>query len=313
MPLVVILATGGTIAGRAASRTDTTGYVAGAVGIDALIAGVPELSAFALEHESVAAIDSKDMDVATWQRLARRAAFHLARPEVGGVVVTHGTDTLEETAWFLHRVLAPTKPLVLTAAMRPSSAVSADGPANLLDAVALASRAAVGVAGVCLAFGGAAWHPLGLRKLHTLATQAFGTNDAGPIARLEGGAWRVFRGWPAGEPLGLDRIAAAPAAWPRVEIVLNHAGCDGAMVDAAVAAGARGLVVAGTGHGTIGTRLVDAIARARERGVRVMRASRCALGPVLPKEGEAEGEASGELSAPQARVELQLRLLGDTP
>jgi len=308
-PLVVILATGGTIAGRAASRTDTTGYVAGAVGIDALIAGVPELADFALEHESVAAIDSKDMDVATWQRLARRAAFHLARSEVGGLVVTHGTDTIEETAWFLHRVLAPAKPLVLTAAMRPSSAVSADGPANLLDAVALASHA--GVAGVCLAFGGAAWHPLGLRKLHTLATQAFGTNDAGPIARLEGGAWRVFRDWPAGEALGLDRIAAAPSAWPRVEIVLNHAGCDGAMVAAAVAAGARGLVVAGTGHGTLSTRLAEALAQARERGVRVMRASRCALGPVLPKADEADGEASGELSAPQARVELQLRLLAE--
>jgi L-asparaginase len=309
MPLVVILATGGTIAGRAASRTDTTGYTAGAVGIDTLIAGLPELAAHALEHESVAAIDSKDMDVATWQRLARRAAFHLARPEVAGVVVTHGTDTLEETAWFLHRVLAPAKPLVFTAAMRPASAVSADGPANLLDAVALAAHP--GAAGVCLAFGGGAWHPLGLRKLHTLATQAFGTNDAGPIARLDGGAWRVFRDWPHGEALGLGRIAADPQAWPRVEIVFNHAGCDGALVDAAVAAGARGLVVAGTGHGTMSARLVQALARARDQGVRVMRASRCAFGPVLPQAGEAEGDASGELSAPQARVELQLRLLGD--
>lgn len=306
-PLVVILATGGTIAGRAASRTDTTGYVAGAVGIGDLVAGVPELAGFALEHEAVAALDSKDMDVATWQRLARRAQHHLARPEVGGLVVTHGTDTLEETAWFLHRVLAPRKPLVLTAAMRPASAVSADGPANLLDAVSLAARG--DVSGVCLAFGGAVWHPLGLRKLHTLATQAFGSHDGGPIARLDGGALRVFRAWPAGDALGLARIEAAPDAWPRVEIVLNHAGADGALVDAAVAAGARGLVVAGTGHGTIAAPLEAALDRARAQGVAVLRASRCPFGPVLPHEGEGADDAAGELSAPQARVELQLRLL----
>lgn len=306
-PLVVILATGGTIAGRAASRTDTTGYVAGAVGIDALVAGVPELAGFALEHEAVAAIDSKDMDVATWQRLARRAHHHLSRPEVNGLVVTHGTDTLEETAWFLHRVLAPAKPVVLTAAMRPSTAVSADGPANLLDAVSLA--AGPEAHGVCLAFGGAVWHPVGLRKLHTLATQAFGSHDGGPVAKLEGGVLRTFRAWPGGEPLGLARIEAPAEAWPRVEIVMNHAGADGALVEAAVAAGARGLVVAGTGHGTVATRLQDALARARARGVAVLRASRCPFGPVLPHAGEHEDDVAGELGAAQARVELQLRLL----
>jgi L-asparaginase len=107
MPLVVILATGGTIAGTAAAATDTTGYRAGALGVEALIAAVPALAEHRLESESVAAIDSKDMDVATWQRLAQRVAHHLARPEVAGVVVTHGTDTLEETAYFLQRVLAP--------------------------------------------------------------------------------------------------------------------------------------------------------------------------------------------------------------
>lgn len=308
-PLVVILATGGTIAGRAASRTDTTGYVAGAVGIEALLAGVPELADFALEHEAVAAIDSKDMDAATWQRLAARVAAHLARDEVAGVVVTHGTDTVEETAWFLQRVLAPSKPVVLTAAMRPSTAVSADGPANLLDAVSLAQRGDAGVRGVLLCFGGAVFAPRGLRKLHTLQTQAFGTNDAGPVARLDGGALRVFRDWPSGEALGLEAIAAPAEAWPRVEIVLNHAGADGAMVDAAVASGARGLVVAGTGHGTISSRLAAALERARASGVRVMRASRCAFGPVLPASGEDADQVSGELSAAQARVELQLRLM----
>jgi L-asparaginase len=306
MPLVVILATGGTIAGVAAESTDTTGYRAGALGADALVAAVPALAGKRLESESVAAIDSKDMDIATWQRLADRVAHHVARPEVAGVVVTHGTDTLEETAYFLHRVLAPAKPVLLTAAMRPASALSPDGPANLLDAVTLAGTA--GVRGVGLVFGGAVWAAVGLRKIHTLQTAAFAGSDCGPVARLEGGVLRAFRAWPEGEPLGLARIAAAPDAWPRVEIVLNHAGADGRLVDAAVASGAAGLVVAGTGHGTVGARLEAALARARGAGVRVLRASRCAFGPVLPHDG-GDVEAAGELSAVQARVELQLALL----
>jgi L-asparaginase len=306
MPLVVILATGGTIAGVAAESTDTTGYRAGALGADALVAAVPALAGRRLESESVAAIDSKDMDIATWQRLADRVAHHVARPEVAGVVVTHGTDTLEETAYFLHRVLAPAKPVLLTAAMRPASALSPDGPANLLDAVTLAGTA--GVRGVGLVFGGAVWAAVGLRKIHTLQTAAFAGSDCGPVARLEGGVLRAFRAWPEGEPLGLARIAAAPDAWPRVEIVLNHAAADGRLVDAAVASGAAGLVVAGTGHGTVGARLEAALARARGAGVRVLRASRCAFGPVLPHDG-GDVEAAGELSAVQARVELQLALL----
>jgi L-asparaginase len=306
MPLVVILATGGTIAGTAASASDTTGYRAGALGVDALIAGVPALAGHRLEAESVAALDSKDMDIATWQRLAGRVAQHLARPEVTGVVITHGTDTLEETAYFLQRVLAPAKPVVLTAAMRPASALSPDGPANLLDAVTVAQAA--GARGVSVVFAGAAWAAVGLRKVHTLRTSAFAGSDCGPVARLEGGALRVFRDWPAGEPLGLARIAADADAWPRVEIVLNHAGADGRMVDAAVASGAAGLVVAGTGFGTTSARLAAALARARDAGVRVTRASRCAFGPVLPRDA-ADVEAAGELSAVQARVELQLALL----
>jgi len=306
MPLVVILATGGTIAGVAAESTDTTGYRAGALGADALIAAVPALAGHRLESESVAAIDSKDMDIATWQRLAERVAHHVARPEVAGVVITHGTDTLEETAYFLHRVLAPSKPVLLTAAMRPASALSPDGPANLLDAVTVAGTP--GVRGVGVVFGGALWAAVGLRKIHTLQTAAFAASDCGPLARLEGGVLRAFRAWPDGEPLGLARIAAAPAAWPRVEIVLNHAGADGRLVDAAVASGAAGLVVAGTGHGSLGERLEAALARARGAGLRVMRASRCAFGPVLPRD-QADVEAAGELSAVQARVELQLALL----
>ena len=217
-------------------------------------------------------------------------------------------DTLEETAYFLHRVLAPAKPVVLTAAMRPASALSADGPANLLDAVTLAQ--APGVRGVSVVFAGAAWGAVGLRKVHTLQTGAFAGSDCGPVARLEGGAMRVFRAWPEGTALGLDRIAAEPSTWPRVEIVMNHAGADGRIVDDAVIAGTAGIVLAGTGHGTVSARMEAAIARARGEGVRVTRASRCVFGPVLPR-GADDTDAAGELSAVQARVELQLALLAD--
>jgi len=306
-PLVVILGTGGTIAGTAASATDTTGYRAGALGAQALVEAVPALGSHRLETEAVAAIDSKDMDVATWQRLAQRVSHHLARSEVAGVVITHGTDTIEETAYFLHRVLAPTRPVVLTAAMRPASALSADGPANLFDAVGVVECA--NARGVSVVFGGAVWHPVGLRKIHTLRTSAFEGGDGGPIARLEGGVVRQFRDWPEGAPLGLARVSTAPGDWPRVDIVFNHVGADGRLVDAAVASGARGLVVAGTGHGTVARPVEEALQRARDAGIAVRRASRCAFGPVLPH-SEADHEAAGDLSPAQARVELQLALLG---
>ena len=139
-PLIVILGTGGTIAGSG----DDVGYTAGQVGVPQLVAAVPALASRALEAEQVAQVDSKNMSHAIWQALAQRVAHHLARPEVAGVVITHGTDTLEETAYFLHRVLAPGKPVVLTAAMRPSTSLQADGPQNLLDAVTLAGWSGAG-------------------------------------------------------------------------------------------------------------------------------------------------------------------------
>jgi L-asparaginase len=185
MQNIVILGTGGTIAGQAARADDSVGYRAGTLGVQALIDAVPPLRGWPLETEQVASLDSKDMDAATWQRLAQRAAHHLARPEVRGVVVTHGTDTLEETAWFLHRVLAPARPLVLTAAMRPASALSADGPQNLLDAVILAAEA--GAAGVMAVLAGEVQGAAELRKRHTLRQEAFRGGDAGPLALVADG------------------------------------------------------------------------------------------------------------------------------
>ena len=304
---IVILGTGGTIAGTAASATDAIGYTAAQLGVAQLVAGVPALAALLIESEQVAQLDSKDMDFATWQRLAQRAAFHLARTDVAGVVVTHGTDTLEETAYFLHRVLAPVKPLVLTAAMRPATSLQADGPQNLLDAVTLARDAQV--VGVSVVIAGRAWAGAEVRKRHTYRLDAFDGGDAGPLAVIEEGQVRALRTQPrAGDAIGLDAIGKDASHWPRVEIVLNHAGASGAQVDALLAQGVAGLVAAGTGNGRLSAALEAALQRAVRVGVRVLRASRCADGPVLGGD-IAELPGAGALSAVQARVELMLRLL----
>jgi L-asparaginase len=301
---IVVLGTGGTIAGTAASAADAVGYVAAQLGVAQLVGAIPSPAAEGLECEQVAQLDSKDMDVATWQRLAARAAHHLARPEVAGVVVTHGTDTLEETAYFLHRVLAPVKPLVLTAAMRPATSLAADGPQNLLDAVTVARDGAA--RGVVVAMAGRVWAGAEVRKVHSHRLDPLAAGDAGALAAVEEGVLRWWRVAPGGEPLGLQRIARAAPEWPRVEIVLSHAGAGGALVQALVAQGVRGLVAAGTGHGTLHHDLEAALLRAQAAGVAVLRCTRCAAGPVL---GESMLASAGTLSPVQARIELMLRLL----
>ncbi|MFZ5551353.1 MAG: asparaginase [Pseudomonadota bacterium] len=300
--LVVILGTGGTIAGAG----DDVGYTAGQLGVGQLTAAVPALKAAALEAEQVAQVDSKDMGHAIWLALAQRLAHHLARPEVAGVVVTHGTDTLEETAWFLHRVLAPSKPVVLTAAMRPATSLQADGPQNLLDAVTLASSS--GVQGVLAVLNGRVHGPAEVQKTQPFSLDAFSSGEAGPIALMQEGKLRRLRPWPSGQAIGVAALGADASAWPRVGVVVSHAGVDGVLVDALLAAGARGIVVQGTGNGTVHAALLQALARAQQAGVIVWRASRCSGGAVV---GAPEGAlpSAGELSPAKARVELMLRLI----
>ena len=303
---VVILGTGGTIAGTAASAADNVGYTAAQLGVASLVAAVPALAGQAIEAEQVAQLDSKDMDFATWQRLAQRVAFHLARADVAGIVITHGTDTLEETAWFLQRVLAPAKPVVLTAAMRPATSLQTDGPQNMLDAVAVARHPAA--RGVVAVLAGAVHAAAHVRKARNYRVDAFGSGDAGPVAWVEEGLLRVVGAWPTGDGLGLAVVVAPVATWPRVEIVMNHAGADGAIVQALVGLGARGIVAAGTGNGTLHHALEAALRAAQGQGVRVLRTTRCAEGAVV---GEPAGAlpSAGALSPVKARIELLLALL----
>ena len=308
--IVVILATGGTIAGTATSAVAHLGYTSGALSAQDLIDAVPALQGQLLEAETLARLDSCDMDHATWALLAERVAQHLARAEVVGVVITHGTDTLEETAFFLHRVVDAGKPVVLTAAMRPATAPSADGPQNLLDAVTVAREG--GASGVLAVLQGRIHAGGDVRKVHGYAVDAFSSGDAGPLGLLEDGRVRTFRAWPRPALHASAARLGPPQRWPIVDLVFSHAGGRAAGLRALVKAGARGVVIAGTGNGTVHAELLVAARAAVVAGVAVRRASRCILGGVVIGNAEAhqldELSSYGPLTPVQARIELMLDL-----
>jgi L-asparaginase len=308
-PAVVVLGTGGTIAGTATQATDNLGYRAAQVGVEDLLRSLPSGGRSRVLAEQLAQADSRNMSHAIWRRLALRLAELLARPDVCGAVVTHGTDTLEETAYLLHRVLASPKPVVLTAAMRPATSLQSDGPQNLLDAVTLAHTP--GVRGTIAALGGAVWSGSEVRKVHTYRIDAFNAGDAGPLAWLEEGRLRQLRPWPQGQgALGTALLAPDPAVqpWPAVDIVTSHAGADGRIVDLLAGAGVNGIVVAATGNATLHADLEAALQRAQARGVALLVTTRVAAGPLLAEPQPPFPMASG-LTPAQARVELLLQLL----
>lgn len=322
---VVVLGTGGTIAGTASSAADNIGYTAAQVGVAQLLQAVPGLSGVLRGHQidaqQVAQVDSKDMRFDIWLALAQSVQHHLAQPQVAGVVITHGTDTLEETAYFLHAVLPGAllnaKPVVLTCAMRPASSLNPDGPQNLMDAVALALTP--GAQGVLVVCAGTVHGALEVQKTHTYRLDAFTSGDAGPLAYMEEGHARLLRNWPLAltnhAPIALEKIAKM-ALWPRVEVIMSYAGASAGVVDALLrpvpdAAPLRGLVVAGTGNGTVHEQLEAALRRAVLAGVRVVRSTRCATGRVLSRP-DAEFADSQGLSPVKARVALMLALMNPT-
>lgn len=304
--IVVILGTGGTIAGTSEVPGDNVGYRAAQLGVQQLVDAVPGLRSESLEAEQVAQVDSKDMDFAIWLALARRLEFHLGRDEVAGVVVTHGTDTLEETAYFLQRVLAPRKPVALTAAMRPATALLRDGPQNLLDAVAVARVG--GARGVVAVLAGAVHGALDVRKVHSYRLDAFGCGDAGLLGWVEEGRLRQLRDWPDGTPIGISRLREDPALWPSVEIITGHAGSSGTLIQAALAQGVQGLILAGPGNGSVHRALDAALYMAQARGVLVWRCTRCPAGPVFDEPG-VPFPSAGLLTPVQARIEMMLSLM----
>ena len=306
---IVILGTGGTIAGQGTEQGGSVGYKAGQIGVAQLLQPIAQgalQGRFDFEIEQVAQLDSKDMDIATWQQLARACAHWLAQEDAAGLVVTHGTDTLEETAWFLQCVLQPRKPLVLTCAMRPATALSADGPANLRDAVLCAAE---GVAGVWMSALGEIHSARSVRKVHPYRVNAFASGAHGPAGWVEEG--RVRWAGPSAAPSeALDPAVWAPEAaqWPWVEIVTSTAAARALAVDALVAAGVKGLVVAGTGNGSVHHALQQALQKAVAQGVVVWRTTRCEQGQIVLADGCSDAMVS-ELSPVKARISLMLALL----
>lgn len=291
------------MAGTASDPSDNVGYRAAQVGISELLAGIPALQGLAIESEQVAQVDSKDMSHAIWHALAGRCAHWHSQADVAGIVVTHGTDTIEETAFFLASVLDARKPVVLTCAMRPSTAIGADGPRNIVDAVAVAStRGASGVTVVCAGVVHDARH---VAKVHHYRLDPFSSGDAGPVGYVEEGAVRLVKPWPPASAPGKPLPPAS--SWPRVEIVLNHAGAGRAIVDALVAQGVAGIVVAATGNGTVHEAMLPALLEAQARGIKVIRASRTAFGGVIPH--AADVLPSTTLSPVKARIAMLLELL----
>ncbi len=312
--LVVVLGTGGTIAG-VSTQGDDRAYQAAQLGVEQLVSAVPALAGLPLETLQVDQVDSKDMGWPVWRALLQTLQTQLARPEVAGVVVTHGTDTLEETALLLHLLLPPLKPVVLTAAMRPATSQEADGPANLLDAVrvagarsALLASAPGSAGGVAVMVEGRLWAASDLRKAHSWHIDAFDGGGALPLARMTQGVLTATeRRWPP-SLAWLNASLLALMALPRVEVVTSHADADGALVDALLSASRpAGIVVACTGHGTLHQGLQAALERAQAQGVAVWRSTRVAQGGVAATPQD-RWPSAGALTPAQARVALSLAL-----
>jgi L-asparaginase len=280
LPNVVVLATGGTIAGAAATDVQA-GYTSGQVGVEQLLAAVPQAKKLAtLRGEQISNIGSQDMNDEVWFKLARRVNELAAMSNVDGIVITHGTDTIEETAYFLNLVVKSKKPVVLTAAMRPSTALSADGPLNFYNAVAVAANRDAAGRGVLVVVNDWIHGAASLTKTNTTAVQTFLSPLRGLIGTVAYGNAEFYRGPVGKNTVDSDFSLDGVAALPRVDIVMAYENMDGALIDAAVAAGAKGVVVAGVGNGNMTQPALNALAAQAKKGIVCVRSSRVATGNV---------------------------------
>lgn len=311
-PRIRVLATGGTIAG---AQTDESGrgYHAAAFSIDALIAAVPQLARIArMDVEQVAAIGSQNMDETIWLRLAQRTEAALAERDVAGVVITHGTDTMEETAYFLNLVVHSPKPVVLVGAMRPATAISADGPMNLYNAVAVAASARVHGWGVLVVANDEIHFAREVAKTNTTQVGTFRATHRGLAGVVNAGRLHLYAPPVRRHTVQSEFDVAGRTELPRVDIVYAHAGMRPDAIQAAVAAGAQGLVIAGVGDGNLNAAALAAATAAAQAGVAVVRSSRTG-GGVVERNIEIDDDRAGlivaeELNPQKARVLLMLGL-----
>jgi len=312
LPRIRVLATGGTIAGVQASATDYR-YRSGAYDVDTLLKAVPDLGRLAvISGEQLASIGSQDMNDEVWLRLAQRVNAVLAESGTDGVLVTHGTDTLEETSYFLSLVTESEKPVVMVGSMRPANAISADGPGNLYNGMAVVTDPGARGKGTLVCLNDVIHYARNVVKTDTTSVQTFQSPNRGPAGVVHTGKIRWFEpmdkkhGKATGFTVdGLERL-------PRVDVIYAHANMSPDLIDAAVRNGARGLVIAGVGDGNMTTPALEVLTRAARQGVVVVRSTRLGSGLVLRNNEVNDDEkgfvASGELNPAKSRVLLQLAL-----
>jgi L-asparaginase len=312
-PNVVVLATGGTIAGAAATGAQSS-YTSGKVTIDAMLDSVPGIRDLAnLKGEQVANVGSQDMTFDIMLKLAKRINELLATNDVAGVVVTHGTDTLEETAFFLNLTVKSDKPVVIVGSMRPSTAVSADGPLNLYDAVAVAADPNAKGRGVLVVMNDWIQGAHSLTKTSTTAVQTFMSPLRGLVGVSAYGKDDFYQNPSWKHTTASEFNISDVTQLPRVDIVYGDVDMSPDLIDCSVRNGAKGIVIAGVGNGNMNKASLDAAARAVKQGVVVVRSSRVVTGTVgrnvEVKDDELGFIASGELNPQKSRILLSLALL----
>ena len=312
-PNITILATGGTIAGAGATSTQS-GYTSGAVTIDAMMAAVPGIKDLAnVKGEQISNVGSQDMSFDIMLTLAKRINALLATSEVDGIVITHGTDTMEETAYFLNLTVKSDKPVVMVGSMRPSTAVSADGPLNLFNAVGVAVDPNSKGRGVMVVMNDWIHAAHSLTKTSTTSVQTFMSPLRGVMGVASYGKNDFYNKPVWKHTTGSEFDIASVTKLPRVDILFACADMPADLIDASVANGAKGLVIAGVGNGNMNKASLDAAANAVKKGVIVVRSSRVATGlvgrNVEVNDDELGFIASDELNPQKARILLSLALL----
>lgn len=312
-PRLRLLATGGTIAGASTSATQYVGYRPAVTAVDELLAAVPALAEVAaITGEQLAQVASQDMTGAVRLALAQRINALLATDECDGVIVTHGTNTLEETAWFLNLTVRSPKPVVLVGAMRPANALSADGPMNLFRAAVVAASEQAAGRGVMVVMNDRIIGARDLHKADTMTVDAFTSPLFGLMGLVSDRRAHFYRGGLRRHTADSEFDMSGLQSLPRVHIAYGHEDDDGTAISAFVAAGAEGIVYAGAGTASVSQRVKPALLDAVARGVVVVRAPRGAHGLVargMEFDDDTHGTVAADtLSPPKARVLLQLAL-----
>ncbi|MGD2032007.1 MAG: type II asparaginase [Gammaproteobacteria bacterium] len=316
-PRIAILATGGTIAG-AQPDTSEPGYKAGSVSVDAILAAVPGLSDIAeFDGEQVANIGSQDMNDAVWLKLARRINEIEAEGKIDGIVITHGTDTYEETAYFLNLMVKTDMPIVLVGSMRPSTAISADGPMNIYNGVVVATLPEARGRGVLAMMNDDLHYARRVTKTNTTHLDTMKSPNGGRAGTCDTGKCTLFGPTAKRHTTGSEfSLPADLTALPDVAIIYAHANLDDRLIKGAAAAGAKGIVVAGVGDGNMTQPALDALAELAKQGVVVVRSSRVGSG-IVKRNVEVDDDKLGfvaamDLNPQKARILLQAALLTTT-